>query len=260
MKKLLLGAMLAAACITTNVDAGLFKRSKADIEKTDIALKNEVAENYVEISQNAGTCFKNLSEDISNFKKLEVNEEKLKKEFLVKRDKHPEKSNKKKLKEMLTVIKNESETISKFFKSMEEKDRKKTIKNKGKNAKTAADRLFRYLEALTSWKEEDNTIVGQLKPHFEKIADYLKSLLAEKGEVSPADKTSKNPSIRAYIAILSESFESIRGLFAAKQANESNPSVEANVIKQETPTQVEANVVKQETPPPTSPREFTASW
>ncbi|MBO6056538.1 MAG: hypothetical protein J6P84_06230 [Alphaproteobacteria bacterium] len=241
MKKLLLGAMLAAACITTDVNAAFGIRTKSVKAEVDTTLRQYAGRNYEVISTNIVSEIKALTKKINEFKK----------------------SKDKTTKKTLDGISKESKKISEFFESMKKKDSRTNIAKKGEKATQAAVALK---DSLENWSKSKSPAWQSFEKEFmnniQTIAGEVTQLANETTEGTYDTKKGKGVklNIKALLTSLSTSFESIRGLFADEQANKSNSSVEANVVKQETPTQVEANVVKQETPPSTSPREFTASW
>lgn len=247
MKKLLLGAMLAAACITTDVNADLF-RTKSEKAKVDATLKEYAGENYEEVSTHIVNHINELETAISTIKKDKNNETILKTEILIDSKKT------KTATKILDDIKKESKKISEFLKSMIKKNSRTNIAEKGKKATQAADALLVSLKALKGSSSTWESFKGKLETSIIDTANELKSWAEAEKDVKGIYKTNKGKgidlNIQALLDSLSTSFESIRGLFADEQANESNSSVETNVEPSApvpAPAPVKANV---ETPAP----------
>ena len=162
MKKLLLGAMLAAACITTDVDAGILGiRTKGDKAEVDTILREYAGENYEARSTRIVNGIKALTKEINEFKK----------------------SQDKTTKKTLDGISKESKKISEFFKFMKEKKSRTNIAKKGEQATQAAVALKGSLER---WSESKSPAWLSFKDKFKnsipRIADEVVNLANETNE------------------------------------------------------------------------------
>lgn len=209
MKKLLLGAMLAAACITTDVNAGLFRSNKDKIE-VDATLKDYAGKNYEEVSRNIINHINDLKTAISTIKTDKNNKTILKTKIQI------DSKETKTATKILDVIIEESEEIYKFFKSMTKKDRRTDIAKKGKRATTAAGELLKSLKALKGSESTWKSFKDELKTSILTTADELKSFAENAIEGTYITKKGKGEelNVKALLTSLSTSFESIRGLFA----------------------------------------------
>lgn len=218
MKKLLLGAMLAAACITTDVNADLF-RTKSEKAKVDDTLKEYAGENYEEVSKNIINHINDLKTAISTIKKDKNNK------TILKTDIQIDSKKTKTATKILDDIQKESKKISEFLKSMIKKNSRTNIAEKGKKATQAADALLVSLKALKG-SETWGSFKDRLRTSILKTADELKSWAEAEKDVKGIYKTNKGKgidlNIQALLDSLSTSFESIRGLFADEVLDQSN--------------------------------------
>ncbi|MCR4623520.1 MAG: hypothetical protein K5780_02575 [Alphaproteobacteria bacterium] len=210
MKKLLLGAMLAAACITTDVNAGLFGRSASEKTKVDNTLKQYAGENYEEKSTTIVNEIEALTKKINEFKKSKVET----------------------TEKTLDGILKESKKISEFFNSMKKKNSRTNIAKKGEKATQAAIALK---ESLGTWSESNSPDWTSFKKecggNISTIAGVIINLAQETKPGTYMTNKGKGIelNIQALLTSLSKSFESISALLADKKVNESNPSVKTNV-------------------------------
>ncbi|MBO7453776.1 MAG: hypothetical protein J6T91_00105 [Alphaproteobacteria bacterium] len=219
MKKLLLGAMLAAACITTNVDAGILGiRTKGDKAEVDTVLREYAGENYEEVSKNIINHTNDLKTAISTIKKDKNNKTILKTKIQIDSKKT------KTATKILDDVQKESKKISEFFESMIKKNSRTNISKKGNNAKQAADALLNSLKTLKGSNSTWESFKDKLKASIIEIADELKPLAENATEGTYMTKKGKGIelNIKALLTSLSTSFESIRGLFADKVLDQSN--------------------------------------
>lgn len=199
MKKLLLGAMLAAACITTDVDA---RRAKHKNEVHEVLI-NYAGGKYEQRSTNIVNKIGELAEKSGMFK--------TKKGKIYDFKKSKDKTTKK----ILDGIAKKLREISKFFESMQKKDSKSNIVDKGEKATHAAGDLKDSLEA---WRNLNSPAWQSFKKEFEReireIANEVLDLAKETKPGKIPTRSKKELDVQTLLASLSTSFESIRGLFA----------------------------------------------
>ncbi len=219
MKKLLLGAMLAAACITTDVNADIF-RTKSEKADVDTTLRQYAGQSYEDVSKNIINHINDLGTAISTIKKDKNNKTILKTEIRIDSKKT------KTATKILDDIKKESKKISEFLESMIKKNSRTNIAKKGKKATQAADALLVSLKALKGSSSTWESFKGELETSIIDTANELKSWAEAEKDVKGIYKTNKGKgidlNIQALLDSLSTSFESIRGLFADKVLDQSN--------------------------------------
>ena len=217
MKKLLLGAMLAAACITTDVNADFLGiRTKGEKAEVDSTLKKYAGNNYEEVSKNIINHTNDLKTAISTIKEDKNNKTILKTKIQIVDGKETKTKTANKI---LGDILKESKKISEFFKYMTKKESRTKIAEKGENAKQAANVLLASLNALKGSKEKPNLA-------WEHFKDKLKtSIIATADELKPWAENAiagiyvtkkgkgKELNIKALLTSLSDSFEEIRKVF-----------------------------------------------
>ncbi|MBO7642068.1 MAG: hypothetical protein J6S86_02820 [Alphaproteobacteria bacterium] len=252
MKKLLLGAMLAAACITTDVNADLF-RTKSEKAKVDATLKEYAGENYEEVSKNIINHINDLKTAISTIKNDKNNKTILKTKIQIDSKKT------KTATKILDDIQKESKKISEFFNSIIKKNSRTNIAKNGKKATQAADALLNSLKALKG-SETWGSFKDRLGTSILKTADELKPLAENATEGAYTTKKGQGIelNIKALLTSLSTSFESIRGLFADEPSSVGNDQNQPNnenlsVNKNEGNAPVEANVGTSDQKPAPAP-------
>ncbi|MBO7537006.1 MAG: hypothetical protein J6T29_01555 [Alphaproteobacteria bacterium] len=234
MKKLLLGAMLAAACITTDVNADLF-RTKSEKAKVDATLKEYAGENYEEVSTHIVNHINDLKTAISTIKKDKNNK------TILKTDIQIDSKKTKTATKILDDIQKESKKVSEFFNSMIKKNSRTNIAEKGKKATQAADALLVSLKTLKGSNLAWENFKDKLKTSIIKTADELKPLAEKASEETYTTKKGKGIelNIKALLTSLSTSFESMSELFAKKASTtneEKRPDANSNGESQSTNT------------------------
>jgi len=158
MKKLLLGAMLAAACITTDVDAAIFGKNKTTVAE----LKTSMGDNYENM-------LKTTSSNVTGLTK-----------FFTSVNKKQEKD----VKKLLNQAKTSTEKINTFIKSMKSGKKLATVDSNKSKAESAADDLSTCLGSLKNshsavWDEMKN---AGLKSQLEGITMCLQALATKNSE------------------------------------------------------------------------------
>lgn len=229
MKKLLLGAMLAAACITTDVNAGVLGiRTASDKQAVDADLKTFVGEDYKDVSNEIINHFNNLKANILELKKSQKT--KLKTKIQTSDNKQ------KTAKSILDNVQKESKKISEFFKSMVNKNSRTKIAEKGNKAQEAANKLKANLTDLKNL-EFWNVLEEKLKFSITGIANKLKDLAKEANENANKGNI-KNLDAKTLLTNLSEKFNDIcKNVFGNDKVDTTvdQTSTENTVVQEEAP-------------------------
>jgi len=219
MKKLLLGAMLAAACITTDVDAAIFGKNKTTVAE----LKTSMGDNYENM-------LKTTSSNVTGLTK-----------FFTSVNKKQEKD----VKKLLNQAKTSTEKINTFIKSMKSGKKLATVDSNKSKAESAADDLTTCLSSLKNshsavWDEMKNK---GLKSHLEGITMCLQALATKNSEPVKIEALKNKVANNTRVTNLLNKFKEIcHNFFGTDIGNTSTENVQTAAVKSvESTTQTQQN-------------------